>query len=64
MYLSSDIEVPGLGGYEAYRLKVPAVVAMHGRRYLARGGARPLRERTATWNRIAIDRTRFEEDAT
>lgn len=38
-YLIGDIQVTDHAGYEEYRQKVPAVIAMYGGRYLARGGA-------------------------
>jgi uncharacterized protein (DUF1330 family) len=38
-YLIADVEVTDPQGYEAYRQRVPAIIAAHGGRYLARGGA-------------------------
>lgn len=38
-YLIADIEVTDPAGYEAYRKRVPAVLAAHGGRFLARGGS-------------------------
>jgi uncharacterized protein (DUF1330 family) len=38
-YLIADIEVPDPVGYDEYKKRVPAVIAAHGGRYLARGGA-------------------------
>jgi len=38
-YLIADVEVIDSAGYEEYRQKVPATIAAHGGRYLARGGA-------------------------
>jgi uncharacterized protein (DUF1330 family) len=38
-YVIADIEVLDGPGYEEYRQKVPATIASHGGRYLARGGA-------------------------
>lgn len=37
-YVIADIEVIDQGLYEQYRLGVPATIAAHGGRYLARGG--------------------------
>ncbi len=38
-YVIADVEVIDSAGYEEYRQKVPATIAAHGGRYLARGGA-------------------------
>lgn len=38
-YVIADVEVIDPVGYEDYRQKVPATIAAHGGRYLARGGA-------------------------
>ncbi|WP_373503000.1 DUF1330 domain-containing protein [Aestuariivirga sp.] len=38
-YIIADVTVTDPEGYEAYRARVPAVIAAHGGRYLARGGA-------------------------
>lgn len=38
-YVIADVEVTDAAGYEEYRRQVPATVAAHGGRYLARGGA-------------------------
>ena len=38
-YVIADIEVLDRDAYEAYRQQVPATIAAHGGRYLARGGA-------------------------
>ena len=38
-YLIADVEVLDAAGYEAYRQQVPATLAAHGGRYIARGGA-------------------------
>ena len=37
-YVIADVEVIDAAGYEDYRQKVPATIAAHGGRYLARGG--------------------------
>lgn len=39
VYVIADLEVLDPDGYEPYRLQVPATIAAHGGRYLARGGA-------------------------
>ena len=36
-YLIGDVQVLDNAGFEEYRQKVPAVIAMYGGRYLARG---------------------------
>ena len=38
VYVIADVEVIDSAGYEAYRQQVPATIAAHGGRYLARGG--------------------------
>ena len=38
-YVIADVEVIDAAGYEEYRRQVPATIAAHGGRYLARGGA-------------------------
>ena len=38
-YLIADVEVTHPEGYEEYRLKMPAIIAAYGGRYLVRGGA-------------------------
>jgi uncharacterized protein (DUF1330 family) len=38
-YLIADIEVHDAAGYEEYRQAIPATLAAHGGRYLARGGS-------------------------
>ena len=38
VYVIADIEVTDAAGFEEYRQKVPATIAAHGGRYLARGG--------------------------
>jgi uncharacterized protein (DUF1330 family) len=39
VYVIADIEVLDATAFEAYRQQVPATIAAHGGRYLARGGA-------------------------
>jgi uncharacterized protein (DUF1330 family) len=38
-YLIGNIEITDPAGYEEYRKRVPATLAAHGGRFLARGGA-------------------------
>jgi len=38
-YVIADLEILDTVGFEEYRQKVPATIAAHGGRYLARGGA-------------------------
>jgi len=53
-YLIADIEVTDPVGYEEYKTRVPAIIAAHGGRYLARGGASEVLEGTWRPNRSAI----------
>ena len=53
-YLIADIEVKEPEGFAAYRKGVPAVIAAHGGRYLARGGAIALLEGDWPASRIVI----------
>jgi uncharacterized protein (DUF1330 family) len=46
-YLIADIEVTDTVGFDEYKKRVPAVIAAHGGRYLARGGASEVLE--GTW---------------
>lgn len=46
-YVIADIEIIDSAGFEEYRRQVPATIAAHGGRYLARGGATELLE--GTW---------------
>jgi uncharacterized protein (DUF1330 family) len=46
-YLIADIEITDAVGFEEYKKRVPAVIAAHGGRYLARGGATEVLE--GTW---------------
>jgi uncharacterized protein (DUF1330 family) len=39
VYLIADIDVTDAAGFDEYRRQVPAIIAAHGGRYLARGGA-------------------------
>ncbi len=53
-YIYVNVEVTDLAGYETYRLQVPALVAAHGGRYLARGGACEVLEGDAVLHRQVI----------
>lgn len=53
-YLIADIEVTDPVGYAEYRTRVPAVIAAHGGRYLARGGTSEVLEGTWRPKRSAI----------
>jgi uncharacterized protein (DUF1330 family) len=44
VYVIADIEVVDSEGFEEYRRQVPATIAAHGGRYLARGGATEILE--------------------
>ena len=52
--LIADIEVIDPVGYEEYKRRVPAIIAAHGGRYLARGGASEVLEGTWRPNRSTI----------
>lgn len=54
VYLIADIEVTDPVGYEEYKKHVPAIIAAHGGRYLARGGASEVLEGTWRPKRSAI----------
>jgi uncharacterized protein (DUF1330 family) len=53
-YLIADIEVTDPVGYEEYKKRVPTIIAAHGGRYLARGGANEVLEGTWRPRRSAI----------
>jgi uncharacterized protein (DUF1330 family) len=53
-YLIADIEITDPVGYEEYKRRVPAIIAAHGGRYLARGGATEVLEGTWRPRRSAI----------
>lgn len=54
VYLIADIEVTDAVGYDEYKKRVPPVIAAHGGRYLARGGASEVLEGTWRPKRSAI----------
>jgi uncharacterized protein (DUF1330 family) len=53
-YLIADLEILDPVGFEEYRQKVPATIAAHGGRYLARGGATKVLEGSWIPNRCVI----------
>jgi len=53
-YLIAMIEVIDPKGFEEYRQKVPATIAAHGGRYLARGGQVEVLEGSLPAKRLAI----------
>jgi uncharacterized protein (DUF1330 family) len=53
-YLIADIHVTDPAGYEEYKKRAPAIIAAHGGRYLARGGASEVLEGTWRPRRSAI----------
>jgi uncharacterized protein (DUF1330 family) len=54
VYLIADIEVLDPAGFEQYRQQVPATIAAHGGRYLARGGATEVLEGDWTPRRCVL----------
>jgi uncharacterized protein (DUF1330 family) len=54
VYVVADIEVLDSAGYEEYRRQVPATIAAHGGRYLARGGATETLEGDWSFKRCVI----------
>jgi uncharacterized protein (DUF1330 family) len=53
-YLIADLEITNTPAFEEYRKRVPAVIAAHGGRYLARGGATAVLEGSVTLHRTVI----------
>lgn len=53
-YLIADVEVIDQTAYEQYRQQVPATIAAHGGRYLARGGATKVLEGSWSPKRCVI----------
>ena len=53
-YLIAEIDVTDPRAYEAYRRDVPGVIAAHGGRYLARGGAAEVLEGSPSNGRHVI----------
>ncbi|MEP6995760.1 MAG: DUF1330 domain-containing protein [Acidobacteriota bacterium] len=64
VYVIADIDVLDSAGYDEYRTQVPATIAAHGGRYLARGGATEVLEGDWSPKRCAIvefpDMARFK----
>ncbi len=54
VYVMADIEVLDQQKFEEYRQKVPATIAAHGGRYIARGGATEVLEGTWSPRRCVI----------
>ena len=54
VYVIADIEVVDSAGFEEYRRQVPATIAAHGGRYLARGGATETLEGAWSFKRCVI----------
>ena len=53
-YIWANVEVTDPVAYEEYRQRVPAIIAAHGGRYLARGGRSELLEGAVQPNRLVI----------
>jgi len=53
-YIYGNVEVTDAAAYEAYRRKVPALIAAHGGRYLVRGGAATVLEGDGTPHRQVV----------
>lgn len=53
-YLIAEIDVADPQLYEAYRRRVPALIAEYGGRYLARGGALEVKEGDWTPKRLVL----------
>lgn len=64
VYVLADIEVLDAALFEEYRQKVPATIAAHGGRYIARGGASEVLEGSWSPKRCVIlefpDMQRFQ----
>ena len=53
-YIWANVEVTDPVAYEEYRQRVPAIIAAHGGRYLARGGSSELLEGAVQPNRLVV----------
>ena len=53
-YIIANVEITDAAAYDEYRKGVPATLARHGGRFLARGGAVTRLEGNAEWNRVVI----------
>jgi uncharacterized protein (DUF1330 family) len=53
-YIVANVEVTDRAAYEEYRQLVPAFIAAHGGRYLARGGATEVLEGETVPHRMVI----------
>jgi uncharacterized protein (DUF1330 family) len=54
VYVIASVDVVDSEGYEEYRRRVPATIAQHGGRYLARGGATEVLEGSWSPERCVI----------
>ena len=54
VYVIGDVDVFDAEGYEEYRRNVPATIAAHGGRYLARGGATQVLEGSWSPSRCVV----------
>lgn len=53
-YLIAEMDVTDAGAYEEYKKIAPAAIAMHGGRYIARGGACETLEGAPMMNRMVL----------
>ena len=53
-YMIAEIDITDSAGYEEYKTGVPATIAAHGGRYLARAGATEVLEGDRSGKRIVI----------
>jgi uncharacterized protein (DUF1330 family) len=53
-YVIANVEITDPKAYDEYRKGVPATLAKHGGKFLARGGALQRLEGDAEWNRVVI----------
>ncbi len=53
-YLIANIDVTDPQGFEAYRARVPAVIAQYGGNYAVRGGAVTAVEGTSPFKRLVV----------
>jgi uncharacterized protein (DUF1330 family) len=53
-YILASLQITDPVVFEEYRMRVPAIIAAHGGRYLVRGGSVEILEGDATGNRLVI----------
>jgi len=53
-YVIANVEITDSKAYDEYRKGVPATLAKHGGKFLARGGTLQRLEGDAEWNRVVI----------